>query len=675
MGVTESRTARSSPWIRTFHAKEKARARIACFPHAGGAANAFTGLSAALPDDVELIAVQYPGRQGRRAEPCAEDVGALAGEAAKVLGEYADLPLFLLGHSMGGLVAFETARLMEDQGTEVARMFASAARPPSQDWEEGDMAALGDDEVVNGLRVLGGVPEPVLQDPDSCREVLRVLRADHLVIKRYRCEGDAVLSAPITVLLADEDPKNTAEQMREWARHTRGRQVLERLSGGHFGLIERPAEAAPLLVRYIHHDLERPLPRTASENGTPADLLREILLAGFGGQVPPLSTDLTTLEDAARGTLPPEAHGYVAGTAGSGATGRANRAAFDQWRLVPRMLRGIDRRDLSVTLLGRRLPAPVLLAPVAAQAVVHPEGELATVRAAADVGLPFVLSTFASRSLEEAAAEAGALPRWFQLYLPADRAVGESLVRRAEENGYTALVVTVDTGNLGFRPAELDTAYSPFLRGVGIANFTADPAFRAGLPEDPDGMAIVGRWAQISTDPTLTWEDLAWLRGRTTLPILVKGILHPDDARRALDWGAEGVVVSNHGARQLDGGVAALDALPAVRAALGPDVPVLMDSGVRTGSDVLKALALGADAVLYGRPYVYGLGLDGRRGVEHVLRCLLADVDLALALTGCADASDVGAELIVPAGPMSAPPGRPPGTRPRGFRPTSTKEK
>ncbi|HEX5294538.1 MAG TPA: alpha-hydroxy-acid oxidizing protein [Streptosporangiaceae bacterium] len=378
----------------------------------------------------------------------------------------------------------------------------------------------------------------------------------------------------------------------------------------------------------------------------PADLIREIYLDGCAGRRPPLPTDLTTLEEAARAILPPAAYGYVAGNAGTGVTGAANRAAFEQWQLLPRMLRDCSRRDLSVSLFGQRLAAPVLLAPVAAQTVVHPDGELATARAAAAEGIPVVLSTASSFALEEVAKEAGDVPRWFQLYWPSDRAVAESLVSRAVASGYDALAVTVDATAFGYRPADLGHGYLPFLQGAGIANFTSDPAFQASLPPGAGPPEVIGQWARVFANPTLCWDDLPWLREFTTLPILLKGILHPDDARRALDCGVDGLVVSNHGGRQLDGSIATLDALPAVRAAVGDSVPVLLDSGVRTGTDVLKALALGADAVLYGRPYIYGLALAGQAGVRHVLRCLLADLDLALALTGTAAARSVALDLL-----------------------------
>ena len=355
----------------------------------------------------------------------------------------------------------------------------------------------------------------------------------------------------------------------------------------------------------------------------PADLITEIYLAGLAGQRPALPTDLTRLEQAAREHLSPSAYGYIAGNAGSGTTGTANREAFGRWQFVPRMMRDCSQRDLSVSLFGQRLPFPVLLAPVAAQTLAHPAGELASARAAAAVGAPFILSTCSSYPLEEVAREAGDTPRWFQLYLPADRAVAESLVSRAIASGYTALVLTVDTASFGYRPADLDNGYQPFLHETGIANFTSDPAFNAGLPDGAGSASVVKRWAEVCANPRLNWEDLPWLREFTTLPIILKGILHPDDARRAMDCGMDGLVISNHGGRQLDGTVATLDALPPVRKAVGETVPVLLDSGVRTGTDVIKALALGADAVLYGRPYVYGLALAGQSGALHVLRCLV----------------------------------------------------
>ncbi|QMV23693.1 alpha-hydroxy-acid oxidizing protein [Streptomyces sp. SCUT-3] len=377
----------------------------------------------------------------------------------------------------------------------------------------------------------------------------------------------------------------------------------------------------------------------------------EIYLHGLlTGEAPPFGTDPAGLEDAARERMSPEAYGYVAGGAGTGATMRANRAAFERRALVPRMLRDVGVRDLSYTLFGTRLPAPLLLAPVGVLSIVHPDAEPAAARAAAGLGLPTVLSTASSTTLEEVAEASGDGPRWFQLYWPKDRDVTVSLLRRARAAGYTALVVTLDTWLLGWRPRDLDRAHLPFLRRIGIANYLSDPAFLAGLakPVEEDPLAAVAHWAGMFADPTKTWEDLAFLREQWDGPIVLKGVLHPDDARRARDAGMDGVVVSNHGGRQVDGAVAALDALPAVAGAVGEEITVLFDSGVRTGSDVLKALALGARAVLVGRPYVHGLALGGEAGVRHVLRCLLAELDLSLALTGHTGPAGLDPGLLAP---------------------------
>jgi lactate 2-monooxygenase len=355
-------------------------------------------------------------------------------------------------------------------------------------------------------------------------------------------------------------------------------------------------------------------------------------------------------EARAEEVLDPRPFGYIAGGAGAELTIRANREAFERWRLRPRMLTGNTERDLAVDVLGTRSPAPFLLAPIGVLSIAHPDGELAAAAAAAATGVPFVLSCAASHSLEEVADAMGQAPRWFQLYWVSDREVVESLVGRAAAAGYGAIVVTVDTLTLGWRPRDLRNAYLPFVTGEGCAQFFSDPVFRSRLERPPEDDLATATATMLATFPNLglTWDDLAWLREQVELPLLVKGVLTAEDARRALDGGSDGVIVSNHGGRQLDGAVAALDAFVEVRNALGDDATVLVDSGVRTGSDVLKALALGADAVLLGRPYAYGLAVGGRDGVEAVIRQLLAETDIALALLGGRAARDLDRSFVVP---------------------------
>ena len=382
-----------------------------------------------------------------------------------------------------------------------------------------------------------------------------------------------------------------------------------------------------------------------------ANYANEIYLQGLGDVVPPFTTDTSRLEESARSVMEPGPFWYVAGGAGSGATVRANRDAFDRWRLVPRMLRDATNRSLATTVLGTSMPAPVLLGPVGVQSIIHPDGELATARAAAGVGLPMVMSTASSYSIEDVAEASGDGARWFQLYWPNDPDVCASFLDRATAAGFSTLVVTLDTWLLGWRPRDLDQSYLPFIRGTGLAVYFSDPVFRAGLDKarEDDLMAALLRWLPMFTGTDKSWDDLAFLREHWSGPIVLKGIQHADDARRAADAGMDGIVVSNHGGRQVDGAIASLDALPAIAEAVGDRLTVLFDSGVRTGADVLKALALGADAVLIGRPYAYGLAHSGQDGVRHVLRSLLADLDLAMALSGHRSVEELRTDSVAPA--------------------------
>jgi lactate 2-monooxygenase len=286
------------------------------------------------------------------------------------------------------------------------------------------------------------------------------------------------------------------------------------------------------------------------------------------------------------------------------------------WHPLGRQVRvtGNVERDIAVEVLGTRSPAPFLLAPIGVLSIAHDDGELAVARAAAATGVPMVLSSAASYSLEEVAEQMGQAPRWFQLYWVNDREVVLSLVSRAAESGFAALVVTLDTLTLGWRDRDLRKPYLPFVTGEGCAQFFSDPVFRSRLERPPEEDVVSAAVKMLATFPNLglTWDDLGWLRTQTELPLLVKGVLTGEDALRARDCGVDGIVVSNHGGRQVDGAVASLDALVEIRAALGAEATVLMDGGVRRGADVLKALALGADAVLLGRPYAYGLAVGGQ---------------------------------------------------------------
>lgn len=354
--------------------------------------------------------------------------------------------------------------------------------------------------------------------------------------------------------------------------------------------------------------------------------------------------------EAARQVLAPGPWGYLEGGAGGEETLRANREAFRRWVLRPRVLRGVADRDLSVQILGRRVPVPFLLAPVGIQEVAHADAELASARAAAARGIPFIASTFGSVPMEQLAAAIGDAPRWFQLYAGKSQEISASLVARAQEAGFEALVVTVDTVLLGWRERDLGQSFVPFTGGRGMANHLSDPAFRGMLrrPPEEDLDAAMRAFDVLFANPSLAWPDLAAIRRQWRGPLWIKGVTHPDDARAAADHGVDGVIVSTHGGRQVDGAIAALDALPAVVEAVGDRMPVLMDSGIRRGADVLKAAALGARAVLLGRLYQYGLAVGGEAGVGRVLDNLTADVDVTLALCGRRRMADVDRTLVTP---------------------------
>ncbi len=362
----------------------------------------------------------------------------------------------------------------------------------------------------------------------------------------------------------------------------------------------------------------------------------ELYFGGLGGDKPSVPVDVDILEARAAEVLSPEAYSYIACGAGRESTVDRNRTAFDRWAIVPRMLNDVSTRHSGIDLLGMAMPAPLMLAPIGVQDLAHPEGDLATARAAAALGVPMIFSNQASVAMEVCAEAMGDAPRLFQLYWSRSREIVASLVRRSEACGCKAIIVTLDTTMLGWRTRDLDLAHLPFLHGLGIAQYVSDPVFREGLraPPEEDIGPSVEKFLTTYSNPALTWSDLSFLREHTSLPILLKGILHADDARRAIDEGMDGIVVSNHGGRQVDGAIAAIEALPDVARAVDGRIPVLFDSGIRGGQDMFKALALGASAACLGRPYLYGLALAGQAGVEAVVRSLIADFDLTMGLAG-----------------------------------------
>jgi lactate 2-monooxygenase len=377
--------------------------------------------------------------------------------------------------------------------------------------------------------------------------------------------------------------------------------------------------------------------------------LFEIYLQGLlAGTKPLVPVSFAELESKAREKLTPEAYAYIACGAGLEHTVEENTAAFDRWRIVPRMLRDVGQRDLTIELFGRKLKTPLLIAPIGVQELAHNEADLATAKAAAAEGVPMIFSNQASVPMETTAAVMRDAPRWFQLYWSRSDELVASLVRRAEACGCDAIAVTLDTTLLGWRTRDLDLAYLPFFRGIGLAQYTSDPVFRGMLkrPPEEDMLAAAQLFATIYSNPSLSWDKLAYLREHTSKPILLKGINRADDAQKAMDYGIDGIIVSNHGGRQVDGARAALDGLDEITRAVEGRVPVLFDSGIRGGAGIFKALALGATAVCIGRPYVYGLVIAGEAGVRAVLRNMISDFDLTMGTAGCASINEINRDML-----------------------------
>ena len=385
-----------------------------------------------------------------------------------------------------------------------------------------------------------------------------------------------------------------------------------------------------------------------SVNNVGQQMQLEVYGSAVAGKRIELPFSFDEWEARAKAALPENAYWYIAGAAGGGHTMRANRAAFDRVQLIHRALNDVSVRDISTEILGTRIPAPFLLAPIGVQGIMHADGERVPARAAKATGIPFTLSTVSSVTMEEIASIMGDSPRWFQLYPARNRDVATSMVSRAEKSGYSAIVVTLDTPVLGWREQDLRLGYLPFLEGKGIANYLSDPVFRASLAKTPeeDPRAAIMQFLGVFTNPSFGWADVDWLRTITKLPIVLKGVVHPDDGRKALDHGVSGIVVSNHGGRQLDGEIGTLDALPAMVDAVDGNIPLLVDSGVRHGADVIKALAIGASAVMLGRPYAYALASHGEEGVVHLIRSMMADIDLQLALCGLTSIAGINRSVL-----------------------------
>jgi lactate 2-monooxygenase len=354
-------------------------------------------------------------------------------------------------------------------------------------------------------------------------------------------------------------------------------------------------------------------------------------------------------EGKAREVLAAGPFDYVNGGAGAGDTMKANLDAFKRYRLRPRVCCDISNRDLKISLFGKPLEAPILLAPIGVLSIMHPDAELAPARAAAKLGIPYVLSNVSTRSMEQVAEVMGEHVRWFQLYPPKNRELTKSFLNRAEDAGYSAIVVTLDSTLLGWREKDLRNAYLPFLTGHGMGNYFSDPVFQSMLEKSPeqDVVAASKKALEEGNNTSFSWKEFEFIRQNTTLPLLLKGITHPEDAELAIKYGADGIIVSNHGGRQLDGAVATLDVLPDICDVTQNDIPILLDSGVRRGADVIKALALGASAVLVGRPFAYGLAVAGETGVQEVLEHIIVETELQLAISGRSSIKDLNPSMVM----------------------------
>jgi len=353
------------------------------------------------------------------------------------------------------------------------------------------------------------------------------------------------------------------------------------------------------------------------------------------------------LREQAHEAMTEEARAYIHGGAGAEVTFKREQD-FSEWRIVPRMLQGVEDRDLSVEFLGKELQFPLMVTPLGVQTLAHEDGELATARAAKELGVPFILSSLSSMSMEDVSDTLGDTPKYFQFYWSSDEDIARSFLNRTEEAGYDGIVLTIDAPILGWRERLIERGYYPFLEGEGVGNYFSDPAFRSRLNELPeqDPEAAVEEFLEIFGDPSITWDELSFVFENTDLPVHIKGVLHPEDARLAVEAGAEGVGVSTHGGRQVDGSVTALEALPDIIEEVGAEADISFDSGIRRGSDVFRTLSLGADVCLLGRPFVYGLALGGQAGVKHVLENIIADFDLTMGLTGRDTASEIDRSAV-----------------------------